>query len=251
MVADTEPLVEWSEALSRLDRALEGPLPGGAAHARMAPSPRRGWVPGVVPEGARDAACLFLFFPSDGGSRFVLTLRPAHLARHAGQVSLPGGAVDPGESVEEAALRETAEEVGSDPRSIRVLGALSPLHVPVSGFVMRPIVGAARRRPSFRPLEGEVETILEPAVGEIVDPSRRRRETRRIGGTDYDVPYYDLCSRRVWGATAMVLSEVAWLLDPPARRGGEGEPGSREGNGVTPRPEPCEPLRSPPRAPSR
>lgn len=208
--------MEWSEALRRLDRALEGPLPGGAAHALMAPSPRRGWVPGVVPQGARDAACLFLLFPGESGSRFVLTLRPAHLARHAGQVSMPGGAVDPGESIEEAALREASEEVGSDPGAIRILGALSPLHVPVSGFVMRPIVGAADRRPSFRPLEGEVAAILEPEIGEILDPSRRRRETRRIGGSIRVVPYYDLGAQHVWGATAMVLSEVAWLLRPPA-----------------------------------
>ena len=206
--------MDWEDAVSRLEAGLHGPLPGGAAHALMAPFPRRGWEPGRVPPDAREAGCLVLLFPDRAIPRFVLTLRPMHLARHAGQVSLPGGAIEPGESVEGAALREAAEEVGADPDSIRIVGSLTPLHVPVSGFVLRPVVGVAFLRPDLEAREGEVDAILEPALADLLDPASLGEETRHLGGSEVRVPFYRLCSRKVWGATAMILSELSFVLDP-------------------------------------
>jgi 8-oxo-dGTP pyrophosphatase MutT (NUDIX family) len=199
-----------------LRRRLAGPLPGPAAQARMAPRPRPGWQPGVAPAGCRTAVVLLLVYPQDGAAHLVLTLRPQDLTHHAGQVSLPGGAVDPGEALDAAALREAREELGFDPSGIVLLGELTPLHVPVSGYVLHPRVGVARRRPDFVPHAGEVKRVLEVPVYCLLDPARVGRERRETAGGAIDSPYFLLGGERVWGATAMVLAEFAELLRPAA-----------------------------------
>src|SRR3954469_6491125 len=111
-------------------------LPGLDAQLVMAPSPRTGWDPLRPPAGLRDAAALLLLYPRDGAWHVPLTVRGSRLRKHTGQISLPGGAVDPGESFETTALREAAEELGVVPASVRVLGRLTPLHIPVSGYML-------------------------------------------------------------------------------------------------------------------
>lgn len=201
--------------LSELERALRDalsrPLPGVAGQAHMAPRPRTGWRPGHVPEGCRQGGALLLFYPRDLEAYFVLTLRSGGMLHHAAQVSLPGGAVEPGETIEQAALREAHEEVGLEAHAVRILGPLSPLHVPVSRYVLHPRVGVTDERPDFRPLAAEVETILEVSLRDLLDPDHVRRETRRMPES-IEIPYFDLGGQKVWGATAMVLSELLVLI---------------------------------------
>jgi 8-oxo-dGTP pyrophosphatase MutT (NUDIX family) len=187
-------------------------LPGVDAQLRMAPVPRGGWKPGFAPEQAKPAAALLLMFPVDGQPVILLTKRASALPNHAGQVSLPGGAVDPGETIEDAALREAEEEVGLAPTDVKVLGRLTPLHIPVSGFVLHPVVGLALDRPAMRAEPGEVERIIEAGVAELIDPARHHRVSRRIGAYEFEMPYFDLDGEQVWGATAMVLAEFTAVL---------------------------------------
>ena len=195
----------------RIRTALQQPLPGLPAQLRMAPQPRVDWDPAAFPNGVRDGAGLLLIYPRHGAAHIALTVRGAHLRHHTGQVSLPGGRVDRGESIEAAALRETAEEIGVMPDAIQVLGPLTPLEIPVSGFVLHPIVGVADVRPEFRRAESEVAKILEVSLTTLADPAVIKRETRtrvRHGvSTEVDTPYFDLDGEQVWGATAMVLAE--------------------------------------------
>jgi 8-oxo-dGTP pyrophosphatase MutT (NUDIX family) len=199
--------------------ALRQPLPGLAAQLRMAPQPRVDWDPASFPNGVRDGAGLLLIYPHRGAAHIALTVRGAQLRHHTGQVSLPGGRVDPGESIEAAALRETAEEIGVMPDAIEVLGSLTPLEIPVSGFVLHPIVGVADVRPEFRRAESEVARILEVALSTLADPAVLKREVRtrvRHGiATEVDTPYFDIDGEKVWGATAMVLAEFVAMVGAP------------------------------------
>ena len=205
-----------SDLESRLRLALTGPLPGLEAQRHMAPTPRPGWQPSQPAGQVRDAAGLVLLFPIDDRVYLLLTVRSAQLPSHAGQVSLPGGAVEAGESLEEAALREAHEEIGVDPALVRVLGRLTPLHIPVSGFVLHPIVGVADARPSYRLADSEVEQVVEPGLDALLDPGCVKHQSGIWGGVAREVPYFALEGQVVWGATAMVLAEFAEVLSRQA-----------------------------------
>jgi 8-oxo-dGTP pyrophosphatase MutT (NUDIX family) len=177
----------------------------------MAPEPRP--APATPPVDARRAAGLLLLYPRDGRLHLLLTLRGRDLPQHRGQVSLPGGLVEPGESIAAAALREAHEEVGLDPDVVRVLGGLSPLYIPVSGFLLHPIVGVSASRPAFLPRRGEVERVIELPLDHLVDPRRQGRETRMLLGEERRIRYFDADGEKLWGATAMVLSEFLAVVE--------------------------------------
>jgi 8-oxo-dGTP pyrophosphatase MutT (NUDIX family) len=155
-------------------------------------------------------------YPDEDGVAMPLTVRGSALARHAGQISLPGGATDPGETLAQAALREASEEIGVDPATVDVLGELTPVHVLVSGFTLHPVVGVTRERPVFIAAPGEVEEILEISLDDLRDASRIRRGTRLREGVAVEYPYFDLLGHQVWGATAMILGEFICLLEETA-----------------------------------
>jgi 8-oxo-dGTP pyrophosphatase MutT (NUDIX family) len=205
-----------SDLESHLRSALAAPLPGAEAQRRMAPTPRPGWRSGRSPDESRHAAGLVLLFPIETRVHVLLTVRSSRLPNHAGQVSLPGGAVEAGESFEQAALRETHEETGVDPASVRVLGRLTPLHIPVSGFMLHPVVGISDIRPTYRLADSEVDRLVEPSLDQLLDPACVRRDSGLWDGVARQVPYFALDDLVVWGATAMVLAEFIQLA---ARQG--------------------------------
>jgi len=196
-----------------LRERLAGTLPGLEAQLRFMPTPpRSGWKAGEFPADARGAAGLLLVYPGVHGPSVPLTVRASGLRRHAGQISLPGGATDPGETLVQAALREAHEEIGVDPARVRILGELTPVYVLVSGFTLHPVVGVTDDRPAFAPAAHEVEEVLEVSVDDLQDASRIRRGTRTREGLAIEYPYFDLLGRQVWGATAMILGEFICLL---------------------------------------
>ena len=197
---------------TQLRVALEAPLPGPNAHLPLAPRPRRGWHPGQVRPGALTAAGLVLLYPLRDQPHVLLTVRAGALAQHAGQVSFPGGKLEEDETVSHAALREAAEEVGVNPDEVRLLGGLSTLYIPVSNFALHPVLGIANQRPLFRPDEAEVRRLLEAPVRVLLDSAGPRRGMRWRGDEQVQVPYFEVCEERVWGATAMILAELLAML---------------------------------------
>ena len=199
-----------------LRRRLAAPLPGLDAQMRMSPRPRLGEESGIDVDSLRPAAALLLIYPHEDAWHMPLTLRGSNLRHHTGQISLPGGRLDAGESVEQAALREAHEEIGVTPVDVDVLGRLTPLPVYVSGHLLHPVVGFAARRPDFNLHSHEVERLIEVPIAVLREPDRVLWEERtRILPPQgvMNVPYFDVLDARVWGATAMVLSEFVAIVD--------------------------------------
>ena len=195
-------------------RVLAGPLPGLEAQLRMAPLLPAG-TPSDALSALRPAAALLLLYPHDGAWHVPLTVRGSRLRHHTGQVSMPGGRIDPGESVEQAALREAQEEVGVEPSRVELLRRLTPVPIAASGHLLQPVLAVTSDRPDFRVAEPEVERLLEVPVARLQEPDRVRWEERMRSMPPrvlMDVPYFDVEDVRIWGATAMVLAEFLALL---------------------------------------
>ena len=199
-----------------LKRALAAPLPGLEAQLRMAPRFGEGPEPRMLRAGLRQAAALLLLYPHAGQWHVPLTLRGSTLRHHTGQVSLPGGRLDEGESVEAAALREAHEEIGVAPADVELLGPLTPLPIPVSGHLLHPVVGVTAARPVFVLAEHEVEALIEVPLADLrrMEVHWEVRQRARSPFGEMNVPCFDVGgSVRVWGATAMVLAEFLAVLE--------------------------------------
>ncbi len=192
---------------------LRRPLPGLPAQLEMAPSPRPGTVayPDTPPDSV-PAAVLVLTYPRDGTPHIVFIRRPGNSVHHKDQIAFPGGRIEGRESPAEAALREAEEEVGVRPSLIRVAGSLTPLYIPPSRYCVMPVVGLAAETPGFVPFPEEVAEILEVPVAHLLDPASIRREQWTLERGTVSVPFYAFGRHKIWGATAMILSEFLAIL---------------------------------------
>jgi 8-oxo-dGTP pyrophosphatase MutT (NUDIX family) len=196
-----------------LARRLAQPLPGPARLGRFEPHPSHGRDYDSVPPGARQAAVLILLYPHGDRWQIPLTLRPGHLPDHAHQVSLPGGALEPGEPGDRAALREFHEELGPEGIEVRLLGPLSPMYVHASNFRVEPWVAAGDRRPVWNPNVEEVEQLLEVPLAHLLDPANLGGHQRFYRGLPYTAPHIDWQGCRIWGATCRILGELIAVLE--------------------------------------
>jgi 8-oxo-dGTP pyrophosphatase MutT (NUDIX family) len=163
---------------------------------------------------ARPAATLLAVYPGDGGELTVpLTVRRPDMRAHAGEVSLPGGAVDAGDAgPQAAALREGAEEIGLDPAAVHLLGELDPVWIPVSNFELLPFVGALAARPRLVPAADEVAAVVELPLRSLLAPDAVTQEEIEIPGWTLSVAVYRYAGQRIWGATARTLAMFASVL---------------------------------------
>ena len=166
---------------------------------------------------ARAAATLLAIYPDDAGQLVVpLTVRHGDLRAHAGEVSLPGGSVDPDESTEAAALREAWEEVGIAADDVRIVGQLDEVWIPVSNFALRPVVGTLDRRPTLVPHDAEVSAIVELPLAALWDPDVLVDERIEVRGLVLRAGAYRFGGVVVWGATAITLGMLAHVMDATA-----------------------------------
>ncbi|MFK8056032.1 MAG: CoA pyrophosphatase [Saprospiraceae bacterium] len=198
-----------------LAKALSQPLPGVEAQLQLA-HPARSFT---APEGIepREAGVLVLVYPTATGEHFPLIVRTSHNPndKHRGQISLPGGKREKSDaSIEATALREAEEEVGVDASRVTVLGRLSTLYIPVSNFNVYPTVGFIEEIPKWVPQVSEVARVIEAPLGRLNQTDVVQHTEMPLGDKVKlrNVPYFDIEGEVVWGATAMILSELRQLL---------------------------------------
>lgn len=191
----------WIELLSQK-------LPGEKAQLQMSPT-FRGHLSSVGK--TKEAAVLALLYPSGEKIHLAFIKRNESDGPHSAQVSFPGGASETGDlNLEDTALRETREELGVRDQ-IEVLGALTPLHIPVSNFMVYPFVGWMEETPDFHPDTSEVQYVIEAALRDLLDPSSRSSEIIYHHDQSIEAPFYRVGKEKIWGATAMMLSELLYL----------------------------------------
>lgn len=158
-----------------------------------------------------DAAVMALFYPAGRRSQLVFIKRNAYDGPHSAQISFPGGARENGDpSLQHTAIRETREELGINGK-MEVLGSLTPLYIPVSNFMVYPFVGCLFDAPVFNPDPSEVQYVVEASLEALLDPINRGSETLFHHEMPIEAPYYRVGKEKIWGATAMILSELLQL----------------------------------------
>ena len=206
----------WEEAIADAIARADRPIP---LDERLLPrnadgdATRRSFDRAAFPP-ARRASTLLAIYPDDEGRLVIpLTVRHADLRAHAGEVSLPGGAVDRADAnPEAAALREAWEEIGLDPELVRVIGVLDDVWIPVSNFELRPFVAAVAARPTLVPHDAEVEAIVELPLAALFDDEVVGPEEFIVRGLTIRAGAYRYGGVRVWGATALTLGMLAHVL---------------------------------------
>lgn len=164
----------------------------------------------------RHAAVLNLFYPgNDRETRLLLILRKTYRGVHSNQVGFPGGKVEEEDrDLEDTALRETHEEVGVTPEKVNIIRSLSEVYIPPSNFMVYPYMGYANERLQFTRQESEVERLIEVRMEEFLsDKSMFYQRLDTSYASDIEVPAFRLNNYTVWGATAMILSEVKELFN--------------------------------------
>lgn len=190
--------------------ALSKNLPGPESHLKMLPKNRVLAVPPSDRHRVKFSSVLLLIFEEKNELTACLIKRPKHMKHHAGQIALPGGRIEPGESALQTALRETEEEIGIQPDCIEILGSLSDFYIEVSQFQVHPFVGWLQEKPYFTLNPNEVDkVVLFPFAQYKKNIDAVKLETMKGKIT---VPCVQFENEIIWGATAMILSEFTDLL---------------------------------------
>ncbi|MGO3155476.1 MAG: NUDIX hydrolase [Mesonia sp.] len=205
---------EFKKSVSKIEK-IE--LFGEKAHMEMSPNFRTKELRelDVVKKNPRKAAVLALFYPDKNDNTYiVLILRKTYKGVHSAQIGFPGGKVElTDKDLEETAIRETYEEVGVHPENNNILKKLTKIYIPPSNFWVYPFIGTANHTPNFVRQETEVEKIVEVKLEDFLNESslvEKRLSTSYA--KEVDVPAFLLNGHVVWGATAMMLSEVKMVL---------------------------------------
>ncbi|MBN2615181.1 MAG: CoA pyrophosphatase [Bacteroidales bacterium] len=199
----------------KLQKILSNPLPGLSAQSLMIPPTRRKQIEAYDQiSDVKLSAVLVLFYANGENLRFVLIKRAQYEGVHSGQIALPGGQYEPKDlDLKQTALRETGEEIGIDSEKVQVLGSLSPMYIPPSHFKVFPFVGIYPEKPFFHADGTETTQIIEVDVNDFLNPEcQTEKKVLTRSGDRVPVPCFYLYDHIVWGATAMILSELLYLL---------------------------------------
>ena len=192
---------------------LNQPLPGENAQKHMRVTSQIPFPEIDLQKKGIPASVLILLFLKNNDWYFFLTKRTETVDHHKGQISLPGGVVNDGESLQNAALRETQEEIGVDPKVIHLIGELSSFYITVSGFELFPFIGWTKSEPKTSIHDKEVEKIFSVSIKDFMKKQNQKSKKTTLRGIPVNIPYFDLGGEMVWGATSMILAEFKQILE--------------------------------------
>lgn len=199
--------------IEKIKRRLKEPLPGQTAHDKMASEGRLKLKMPSPNERTRESAVLILFYPSENEIFIPLILRPQYDGVHGGQMAFPGGRAEKeDENLIRTAMREAQEEIGVRLTDITVVGQLTKLFIPPSNFFVQPVIGYMNNKPDFYPDAREVDKVIEITLSEITNPTIIGRKILHVRGVEVDAPFYQIQEHTVWGATAMMISELLTVI---------------------------------------
>lgn len=204
--------MEFTAFLEIVPKIINEPLPGFAAHAKMAPLSR---LPSLEPDyynqyNPRPSAVMMLFYPKNDRTHLVLMKRNTYPGIHSAQISFPGGKKETYDaSLEQTALRETEEELGIEVSGIQIVKPFSQVYIPPSNFLVAPFMGISNVTPLFEPDPAEVASVIHLPLDHLVDDSIIiNTEMQTSYAQQMTVPAFKVDDHIVWGATAMMLSEL-------------------------------------------
>jgi 8-oxo-dGTP pyrophosphatase MutT (NUDIX family) len=202
--------------VNQLESRLNIELPGENAQFSMAPFARmrQSKIPtaGYLP---KMSAVLVLLYPEADSIRTLLIERPEYDGHHSGQIAFPGGKFEEKDiELKQTALREAFEEIGVFADTIRVIGHLTDIYITPSNFLVKPFIGVTDRKPDFIMDTREVQQIISVDLFALNDKSIiKEKEIIQSGGNKIKTPYYEIEGLTVWGATAMMISELNVVVE--------------------------------------
>ena len=195
--------------INNIKKTMQKNLPGKTAHNEMMVKPKNKLEKKISPI---PSAVLILLYPENEEWRFFLTKRSKNVKNHKNQISLPGGTVEKNESLKDAAIRETHEEIGIEPNSINIIGAMTSFYIPVSGFKISPFIGWIKHKPKLTIQNTEVSKVYSPSITSLMKKESKKEKQTVILGNEIKIPFFELEGEMVWGATSMIISEFKYIL---------------------------------------
>jgi 8-oxo-dGTP pyrophosphatase MutT (NUDIX family) len=207
-------MMELPVLMDKLKQRLQLALPGIRAHEIMRAVPVAAQLlkfDHTLPP--KPGSVLILLYPDRGSIKFPLTKRQTYAGAHSGQISLPGGKREAGETFIETALREAEEEIGINSADVTVVGRLSDFFVIPSNFMVTPVIGYSKVKPVFTADSYEVARILEADLFELISDTAIQSKEITVGSNfQMQAPHFEIEQEIVWGATAMMLNELRMIL---------------------------------------
>lgn len=205
-------MIDINTLIEKLKISCQDDLPGKTAQNMLLAKPQVKIAFSNSVEHAIPSAVLILLYPYQDDIHFILTERTNEVQHHKGQISLPGGSWENGEQLHETALRETEEEIGIPADKTKIIYELTPLFVKVTGYMIHPFVAYITQKPHIVPDQNEVNNVFTASISELMNPANQLTELWTIREIPVDVPFFKFGKYKVWGATAMILSEFRYCL---------------------------------------
>ena len=208
--------MDFQEFLEYVPKLIAAKLPALESHIKMAPLERLDSLKNsdIGSKNAKTAAVMMLFYPKNGETHLVLIVRNSYKGVHSAQIAFPGGKFETEDEIfSNTALRETHEEVGIHPEKMEIIKTFTPMYIPPSNFMVHPFLGICKAEICFVPDPEEVAGIIElPLAVFLSDSILIEANLSTSYAININVPAFDIEGHVVWGATAMMLSELKDVL---------------------------------------